>query len=145
MCHWKKWLHFRARSKLFTQLLYFLKSTSTDKLTHTCYYVAFHQLRESISPAIPELNEDEVNIISISVDKSCRVYIFNNANYMEIRMLLQVRQLFCVFDDDKDGRIMKDEFLSCLRKNPLLIALFAPCLYHKDLSTNGNTTQEEIM
>ncbi|KAF3442257.1 hypothetical protein FNV43_RR16173 [Rhamnella rubrinervis] len=72
-------------------------------------YISEQELTESIRPAIPDLNKDEVH------------------------------QLFGLFDGDKDGRIMKDEFISCLRKNPLLIALFSPCLLHKD------STQDEIM
>lgn len=42
-----------------------------------------------------------------------------------------------LFDEDSDGKVDKDEFLSCLRRNPLLIALFTPQPQHKELSGNG--------
>ncbi|XP_048321077.2 lysophospholipid acyltransferase LPEAT2 [Ziziphus jujuba] len=67
-------------------------------------YISEQNLGDSIRPAIPNINEDEVH------------------------------QLFDLFDADSDGKISKDEFLTCLRKNPLLIALFSPFLLHKDLS-----------
>ena len=58
---------------------------------------------------------------------------------------LQVGELFDLFDIDKDGKISKDEFISCLRKNPLLIALFSPCLLQKNLSEDSNRLREEIV
>lgn len=57
---------------------------------------------------------------------------------------VQVRELFDLFDIDIDGKISKDEFLTCLRKNPLLIALFSPCLLQKDPSEDSNRLREEI-
>ncbi|CAL0308182.1 unnamed protein product [Lupinus luteus] len=48
-----------------------------------------------------------------------------------------VHKLFELFDNDNDGRINKDDFLSCLRRNPLLIALFTPHLQHKEYGCNG--------
>jgi len=39
--------------------------------------------------------------------------------------LLQVYQLFYLFDVDGDGIIGRDDFMMCLRRNPLLIAIFA--------------------
>ncbi|XP_021717600.1 lysophospholipid acyltransferase LPEAT2-like [Chenopodium quinoa] len=39
-----------------------------------------------------------------------------------------IKELFNMFDMDGDGRIRKHEFLCCLRKNPLFIALFSPLL-----------------
>ena len=41
---------------------------------------------------------------------------------------MQVAELFDMFDKDGDGKITKPEFLNCLTKNPLLIAIFAPLL-----------------
>ncbi|KAM1634423.1 hypothetical protein TB1_026963 [Malus domestica] len=78
-------------------------------------HVSEQKFEESIRPAIPDLNEDEV------------------------------RELFNLFDSDNDGRISKEDFLTCLRKNPLLIALFSPCLFNKDISEDSNRLVEEIV
>ncbi|TQD87682.1 hypothetical protein C1H46_026770 [Malus baccata] len=59
--------------------------------------------------------------------------------------LKPVRELFNLFDSDNDGRISKEDFLTCLRKNPLLIALFSPCLLNKDISEDSNRLVEEIV
>ncbi|PON41216.1 Parvalbumin [Parasponia andersonii] len=65
--------------------------------------VSEQELGDSIRLAIPDLNEEEVH------------------------------ELFDLFDIDNNGKISKDEFLTCLRKNPLLIALFSPCFLQKDV------------
>ncbi|KAK7349582.1 hypothetical protein VNO77_07059 [Canavalia gladiata] len=70
-------------------------------------YIVEQELRDFIQPAIPCWNEDEVH------------------------------ELFMLFDNNKDGRIDKDDFLSCLRRNPLLIAFFIPQPQHKELNGNG--------
>ncbi|XP_024028230.1 lysophospholipid acyltransferase LPEAT2 isoform X1 [Morus notabilis] len=77
--------------------------------------ISEQELGESIRLAIPELNQDEGH------------------------------ELFVLFDTNSDGKISKDEFLTCLRKNPLLIALFSPCLLQKDLLEGSNRLREEIM
>ncbi|CAN6704253.1 unnamed protein product [Malus baccata var. baccata] len=76
-------------------------------------YVSEQKFGESIGHAIPDLNEDEV------------------------------RGLFNLFDSDNDGRISREDFLTCLRKTPLLIAVFSPCLLNKDISEDGNRLVEE--
>lgn len=70
-------------------------------------YIVEEELRDFMQCAIPSWNEDEVH------------------------------ELFVLFDGDNDGRINKDDFLSCLKRNPLLIALFTPQHQHKDLGDNG--------
>ncbi|XWS32266.1 hypothetical protein CRYUN_Cryun23aG0145400 [Craigia yunnanensis] len=57
----------------------------------------------------------------------------------------EIHGQFNLFDTDNDGRISKDDFFSCLRKNPLLIALFSPLLLQKDLSKAGVRMPEEIL
>lgn len=37
----------------------------------------------------------------------------------------EVHDLFIVFDTDCDGRISKEDFISCLKRNPVLIGLFS--------------------
>ncbi|KAG2729547.1 hypothetical protein I3760_01G255200 [Carya illinoinensis] len=64
-------------------------------------YILEHELGDSLRPAIPDLNADEIH------------------------------GLYNLFDLDNDGKISKDDFDSCLKKNPLLIALFLPSLLHK--------------
>lgn len=70
-------------------------------------YIVEDELRDYIQSAIPSWNEDEVH------------------------------DFFALFDDDNDGRIYKDEFLACLRRNPLLTALFTPQPKHKESCGNG--------
>ncbi|XP_060218721.1 lysophospholipid acyltransferase LPEAT2 isoform X1 [Lycium barbarum] len=40
----------------------------------------------------------------------------------------EIRGIFTLFDADRDGKISKDDFIACLRRYPLLIALFSPCV-----------------
>ncbi|KAF7825967.1 lysophospholipid acyltransferase LPEAT2 [Senna tora] len=56
----------------------------------------------------------------------------------------EVHELFVLFDTDKDGRVSKDDFLSCLKKNPLLIALFIPHLQHKNLLGDAVPLEEIV-
>ncbi|XP_058222402.1 lysophospholipid acyltransferase LPEAT2 isoform X2 [Rhododendron vialii] len=47
----------------------------------------------------------------------------------------EMQELYRLFDTDGDGRISKDDFCACLRRNPLLIALFSPqLLVHKNFA-----------
>ncbi|KAK7274634.1 hypothetical protein RIF29_15730 [Crotalaria pallida] len=49
----------------------------------------------------------------------------------------EVHGLFELFDKDNDGRINKDDFLSCLKSNPLLIAFFTSHQQHNESGCNG--------
>ncbi|XP_028065215.1 lysophospholipid acyltransferase LPEAT2-like [Camellia sinensis] len=51
----------------------------------------------------------------------------------------EIHELFKLFDTDSDGRINKDDFIACLRRNPSLVALFSPSLMHKNLSRVDDT------
>ncbi|CAL5358566.1 unnamed protein product [Camellia sinensis] len=68
------------------------------------HYISEQELGDSIKLAIPNMDEFEIH------------------------------ELFKSFDTDSDGRINKDDFIACLRRNPLLVALFSPQLMHKNLS-----------
>ncbi|GFP82311.1 lysophospholipid acyltransferase lpeat2 [Phtheirospermum japonicum] len=67
-------------------------------------YISTQELQDAISLSIPNLNCDEIN------------------------------GLFGLFDVDGDGRISRNDFHSCLKRYPLLIALFAPKLLHRGSS-----------
>ncbi|KAG2380433.1 Lysophospholipid acyltransferase [Vigna angularis] len=70
-------------------------------------YIVEQELRDFIQPVIISWNADEVN------------------------------ELFMLFDDDVDGRVDKIDFISCLRRNPLLIAFFTPQPKQKEFEGNG--------
>lgn len=58
---------------------------------------------------------------------------------------LQIRELFKLFDSDNDGKISKDDFVTCLRRNPLLIALFARVLSQVDWFATYERMVEEMV
>ncbi|XP_061347329.1 lysophospholipid acyltransferase LPEAT2-like [Gastrolobium bilobum] len=76
-------------------------------------YIVEQELRDFIQPAISSWEEDEVH------------------------------ELFVLFDNNNDGKIDKGDFLSCLRRNPLLIALFKPQPQYKE--SVGNGVLESVM
>ncbi|KAA3462183.1 lysophospholipid acyltransferase LPEAT2 isoform X1 [Gossypium australe] len=78
-------------------------------------YCMKEELSNILRQAIPDLNEDEVH------------------------------GLLNLFDSNNDGRISRDDFITCLRKNPLLIALFSPRLLQKDFSRGGDRMLEDIV
>lgn len=58
----------------------------------------------------------------------------------------EIRDLFSLLDMDNDGKVSKDDFMTCMRKNPLLIAVFSWHLRHKDLLGAGTARMlEEIV
>ncbi|KAI3681679.1 hypothetical protein L6452_36482 [Arctium lappa] len=68
------------------------------------HYISIQEFGGSASPAIPNLSMSEI------------------------------QTLFNLFDADGDGKISKDDFMTCLRRNPLLIALFLHHFMDKDLT-----------
>ncbi|RYR70950.1 hypothetical protein Ahy_A02g005253 isoform B [Arachis hypogaea] len=74
-------------------------------------YIVEQELQDFMQHAIPSWNENEVH------------------------------ELFMLFDDDNDGRITKDDFHSCLKKNPLLIAFLTPHLQHKECGGNNGVLE----
>ncbi|TYH95635.1 hypothetical protein ES332_A12G120000v1 [Gossypium tomentosum] len=78
-------------------------------------YCMKEELSNILRHAVPDLNEDEVH------------------------------GLLSQFDSNTDGRISRDDFITCLRKNPLLIALFSPRLLQKNFSRGGDRMLEDIV
>ncbi|XP_024043871.1 lysophospholipid acyltransferase LPEAT2 isoform X5 [Citrus clementina] len=78
-------------------------------------FISENQLEVTIRPAIPDLNKYEID------------------------------SLFRLFDSDGDGRVSRDDFICCLRKNPLLIAIFSPTLLHTDLSEARNRMPGDVI
>lgn len=56
----------------------------------------------------------------------------------------EVNELFKLFDTDSDGKIRKHEFLGCLRRNPLLVAIFSPLL-QEDFAHFSNGLLDEMV
>ncbi|KAK9103471.1 hypothetical protein Sjap_020725 [Stephania japonica] len=78
-------------------------------------YILEHQFGEYIRPAIPEIGDAEI------------------------------RGLFNLFDIDGDGMISKDDFMLCLQRSPLLVALFHPRLWNKDLHVSGYGMLQRVL
>ncbi|CAN1332428.1 Lysophospholipid acyltransferase LPEAT2 [Linum perenne] len=75
-----------------------------------------HELGDVVRLEIPDLDEDEV------------------------------RGLFKLFDLEGKGKVSKDDFNTCLRKNPILIALFAGCVARRDTDAEeGALLLEEMV
>ncbi|KAL8192403.1 hypothetical protein R6Q57_027588 [Mikania cordata] len=77
------------------------------------HYISLSEFGGSISPMIPDLATSEI------------------------------QALFESFDNDGDGKISKDDFNTCLRRNPLLIAHFNHHFMHKVL--DAETSKEEMV
>ncbi|XP_076908264.1 lysophospholipid acyltransferase LPEAT2-like [Bidens hawaiensis] len=78
------------------------------------HYISLSEFGGSMSPAIPTLTMSEI------------------------------QALFEVFDINGDGRISEDDFVTCLRRNPLLIAHFSHLLKHKDLDAAIGLLEEIV-
>ncbi|KAF5732989.1 lysophospholipid acyltransferase LPEAT2-like [Tripterygium wilfordii] len=77
--------------------------------------ISAKELGDSLQLAIPNLNEHEIH------------------------------ELFKLFDVDGDESVSRDEFNTCLRKNPLLIALFSASLLAGNSWRTGDDLLEEIV
>ncbi|KAL3536900.1 hypothetical protein ACH5RR_000266 [Cinchona calisaya] len=77
-------------------------------------YISEQELRDSLAWVMPDLDVDEIH------------------------------WLFTMFDIDGDRRISKDDFTTCLRRNPLLIALFSLHLLRRDLPLAEHVMAEEM-
>ncbi|XP_042054823.1 lysophospholipid acyltransferase LPEAT2-like isoform X1 [Salvia splendens] len=78
-------------------------------------HILKQELQDAVSLSIPSLNTEEI------------------------------QGLFSLFDVDNDDRISRDDFISCLRRHPLLIALFAPKLLHRGSSIADQNLVEEVL
>ncbi|KAI5647319.1 hypothetical protein M9H77_33324 [Catharanthus roseus] len=76
-------------------------------------YISEQELQDSVAPAMPNLSAEEVH------------------------------RLFALFDTDSDGKISKEDFFSCLRRNPLLLAIFSPQISRRNLLKPSHRTPEE--
>ncbi|KAJ6400469.1 hypothetical protein OIU84_016006 [Salix udensis] len=83
--------------------------------TSGCNQISEQELGDTVRLAIPDYDEDEIH------------------------------ELFSIFDMGGGGSVSKDNFLSCLRLNPLLIALFKPCLVPRGSSQVDEGILEEIV
>ncbi|KAD4982716.1 hypothetical protein R6Q59_002345 [Mikania micrantha] len=79
------------------------------------YYISIQELADSLLPALGNLNNDEV------------------------------KGLFDLFDGDGDGQISKVDFVNCLRRNPMLIALFSSHFLRKDSDPDASAGLLEEM
>ncbi|KAL6499330.1 hypothetical protein OROHE_025993 [Orobanche hederae] len=79
--------------------------------------ILMQELQDAVSLSIPNLNCDESS---------------------------SIRELFSLFDVDNDGSISRNDFLSCLRRYPLLVSLFAPKLLHRGLSIAAHQSFVEV-
>ncbi|XP_058073437.1 lysophospholipid acyltransferase LPEAT2-like isoform X1 [Magnolia sinica] len=70
-------------------------------------YITKQHLGDVIHSAMPSMNDDNVS------------------------------ELFNLFDSDNDGAISSDDFMACLRRNPLLVVLFASNSMHRGLIKGG--------
>nr|GLL34423.1 lysophospholipid acyltransferase LPEAT2 [Ipomoea trifida] len=79
------------------------------------HYILEQELEESLSLSIPSLSKDEIH------------------------------DLFNLLDANHDGRISREDFITGLRRNPLLIALFVPKLLNENLSGAEDHVLVEIL
>ncbi|CAA7016947.1 unnamed protein product [Microthlaspi erraticum] len=99
----------KAGSITFRQFLFASAHVSTQPLfQQTCElsfshcdangdgYISIEELGDALKQRMPNLNKDEI------------------------------REMYSLLDEDNDEKISKSDFLSCFRKNPLLISIFAP-------------------
>ncbi|KAF9614793.1 hypothetical protein IFM89_020647 [Coptis chinensis] len=57
----------------------------------------------------------------------------------------EMHELFSIFDTANDGNVSKDDFMTCMRRNPLLVALISPSSMHRDLLEAGDGKLHEVV
>ncbi|KAF7139528.1 hypothetical protein RHSIM_Rhsim07G0023000 [Rhododendron simsii] len=104
------------------------KITFKQFLYGSAHVVKQPLFRQACELAFAECQTDRNNCISEEREfgNSIRRAIPNLNEY-------EMQELYRLFDTDGDGRISKEDFCACLRRNPLLIVLFSPQLVHKNL------------
>ncbi|GAB2244960.1 hypothetical protein Droror1_Dr00000453 [Drosera rotundifolia] len=56
----------------------------------------------------------------------------------------EASDLFHLFDHDGDGKVSKDDFFDCLKRHPLLIAIFSPLVQLEQEMVNERTFKEIV-
>ncbi|KAL7158593.1 hypothetical protein ABFS83_02G154600 [Erythranthe nasuta] len=78
-------------------------------------YILKQELQDAVSLSIPNLNCEDID------------------------------GLYSLFGEDNHGKIGRNEFVACLKRYPLLIALFAPKLLHMSSSISDQCLLEEVL
>ncbi|KAL3517062.1 hypothetical protein ACH5RR_023964 [Cinchona calisaya] len=111
---------------LSEKIFQFVDVQKTGKITFKQFLLgSAHILKQPLFPhscalAFDRCNAKGVEYISEQELGDALALVMPNLDVDEIH------GLFTLFDIDGDGRISKDDFTTCLRQNPLLIALFSP-------------------
>nr|XP_043624467.1 lysophospholipid acyltransferase LPEAT2-like [Erigeron canadensis] len=107
------------------------KITFKEFLVASAHILAQPLFRRACEVAFTETDIDQDNYISEQELGASLVPAMGSLSGNEIH------ELFILFDGDSDGLISKADFITCLRRNPLLIALFSSHIIQKDLNSNA--------